>query len=415
MVTQSKLFKNYFSLSIYQVINFAVPLIIIPVVIDRVGIFNFGLIAFSYAFANYFNVIVDYGFNLSATKKISINRNSQATVNTIFSTVYISKLIFLLISFSIYSILIYSLPVLRQQWLLHICSFTIVLGQALIPVWLFQGIEDMKYLAICNILSKLAYFVCILLYIKLPTDYYLVNFLQGTSTISAGWLSIYICFKKFNTRFAQVSISDIIAEIKEGKMLFFSSVAVNLYINSNVFILGIFTTPAEVGIYSVAEKVYLALKQLDNVFSQVIFPRICLLAQQSVLALQKFLKKTFIPFFIFVISICTVVFCTKSLISRYFLKGIVDSRFVHLITIFCIVVIVNACNTPTFQTLLAYNATSKYGLVLITGCIINIISNIILAHFFQSLGTAYAVLITEFFITTGLGYFFFTTLRQKKI
>src|SRR3954468_8997022 len=165
---QSTIFKNYFFLSIYQVVNFAVPLIVVPFLISRIGVANFGLVAFSYAFVNYFNVIVDYGFNLSATQRISVNRNSKATVNTIFSTVYVSKLIFLTICFLLYLSFVYTFPILYKQRWLHLCSFTIVVGQALIPIWLFQGMEDMKYLAICNILSKLIYFVCILLYIRQP-------------------------------------------------------------------------------------------------------------------------------------------------------------------------------------------------------------------------------------------------------
>ncbi|TKK68029.1 hypothetical protein FC093_12510 [Ilyomonas limi] len=410
---QSTIFKNYFFLSIYQVVNFAVPLIIVPYLISRIGVANFGLVAFSYAFVNYFNVIVDYGFNLSATQRISVNRSNKEVVNTIFSTVYISKLIFLSICFLLYIALIYTFPVLYAQRWLHLSSFAIVVGQALIPIWLFQGMEDMKFLAICNILSKLIYFACILLYIRLPTDYYLVNLFQGLSAIVAGILSIYIVLKKFNVRFVRITVKDVKTEVTSGKMLFFSSVAVNIYLNSNAFILGVFASPAEVGIYSIAEKVYYALKQLSNVFSQVIFPQICLLAASSVTALKAFLKKVFVPFIALIMLACVVVFFATHLISSYFLKGEINYHLILLINIFCIAIIINACDIPAFQTLLAYNEKNKYGLVLILGCAINIIANIVLVNLFKSLGTVYAILITESFITFGLGYYFFKVLKQK--
>lgn len=410
---QSTIFKNYFFLSIYQVVNFAVPLIVVPFLISRIGVANFGLVAFSYAFVNYFNVIVDYGFNLSATQRISVNRHNKEVVNTIFSTVYVSKLIFLSISFLLYVALVYTFPVLYAQRWLHLCGFAIVVGQALTPIWLFQGMEDMKYLAICNILSKLIYFVCILLYIRLPGDYYLVNFFQGISGIAAGILSLYIAFKSFNARFKRVTMQDVKAEVTSGKMLFFSSVAVNIYLNSNAFILGVFASPAEVGIYSIAEKVYYALKQLNNVFSQVIFPQICLLAANSVSQLKAFLKKIFVPFIILVVTACIVVFFATHLISSYFLKGEINYHLILLINIFCITIIVNACDIPAFQTLLAYNEKNKYGLVLILGCVINVVSNIVLVNLFKSLGTVYAILITESFITVGLGYYFFKVLKQR--
>src|SRR3954453_11659022 len=122
---QSTLFKNYFFLSIYQVVNFAVPLIVVPFLIVRIGVANFGLVAFSYAFVNYFNVIVDYGFNLSATQKISVNRNNKEAVNTVFTTVYSSKLIFLAVCFLLYITLVFTIPALYQQRWLHLCGFTI--------------------------------------------------------------------------------------------------------------------------------------------------------------------------------------------------------------------------------------------------------------------------------------------------
>jgi hypothetical protein len=77
------------------------------------------------------------------------------------------------------------------------------------------------------------------------------------------------------------------------------------------------------------------------------------------------------------------------------------------------ITVVNACDIPAFQTLLAYNEKNKYGLILILGCVINIIANIILVHLLQSLGTVYAILITESFITVGLGYYFLKVLKQR--
>ncbi len=410
---KSVLFKNYFSLSVYQIVNFAVPLIIIPFIISKVGVSNFGQIAFSYAFVNYFNVIVDYGFNLSATQKIAVNQNNKDIINAIFTTVYVSKLLFLVLSIILYSALIFIFPVLYHQKILHLCSFTIVVGQAIIPLWLFQGMQDMKYLAFFNVLSKGIYFIAILLCIKFPKDYYLVNCLQGISSIVAGLFSLFFCYKKFGVRFIYTSRNEIVTEIRNGKMLFFSSVAVNIYVNSNAFILGVFATPAEVGLYSVAEKVYFALKQLNNVFSQVIFPQICTLALKSVSTLKFFLKKIFTPFIALMITASTVVFFSTNIISRYFLKGVIDTHLILLIHIFCAVIIVNALDIPAFQTLLAYNEKNKYGLILISGCVLNIISNIIMVNLLQSLGTVYSILITELFITIGLNYFFFRVLKQK--
>ncbi len=410
-IHQSTLFKNYVFLSIYQGINFLVPLIIIPYVIKIVGIERFGLIAFSYAFVNYFNVLTDYGFNLSATKNISVNRADKEKINKILTTVILSKLMFFFIAFILFSALLF-IPFFRVNYLLHFAAFTLVFAQVLMPVWFFQGLENMKYLAIFNTISKILFVGFIFWLIKKPADYFLVNFLQGLSGIVAALICYAIIFKVFKNQFVSIKIKDIQHEIKDGWMLFLSSLAVNIYVNSNVFILGIFASPIIVGYYSIAEKVYLALKQFDMVFSQVIFPRVCILAKESAAALKNFYQKIFTPYVLFISLACIMVALFAKEISIYFLKN-ANSEVILLIRIFCIVPVINAFNTPPFQTLLALNEKKKYGVILISGCAFNVITNLILDNLYGDFGAMLSVMFTETFITIGLSFYFFKVLNYK--
>jgi PST family polysaccharide transporter len=160
-IVHSVLFKNYIYLSVYQVVNFLVPIVIVPIIISRVGLEKFGLIAFSYAFVNYFTVLTDYGFNLSATKNVSVHRHDPHMINRIFTTVMLSKLLFFALSFLLFSILLL-IPIFQDHYQLHLASYMLVLAQVLIPVWLFQGLEDMKYLAVFNTMAKILYAVLII-------------------------------------------------------------------------------------------------------------------------------------------------------------------------------------------------------------------------------------------------------------
>ena len=51
---------------------------------------KYGLVNFAAAFAMYFSIITDYGFNLSATQEISVNRKNSELISQIFSAVTVS-------------------------------------------------------------------------------------------------------------------------------------------------------------------------------------------------------------------------------------------------------------------------------------------------------------------------------------
>ena len=99
-----RIIDNILSLFSLQGLNYILPIISFPYLTRVLGPENFGLIAFAGAFIGYFQILTDYGFNLSATREISINRENQKKISKIFSTVMITKIIIIdtKLSFNVY-------------------------------------------------------------------------------------------------------------------------------------------------------------------------------------------------------------------------------------------------------------------------------------------------------------------------
>ena len=173
------LLKNTFSLSILQFANYVLPLITIPYVVRVIGPDKFGLISFAQAFATYFLLVVNYGFDLSATREISSNRDNKNTLVRIYSNVLFTKAFLFTLCTLIFTSLIFLIPKFRENILVFIVSYLIVAGYVLFPTWLFQGLEKLYITSIFNFIVKLLFTIGIFIFVRNKNDFYLVPLLRS--------------------------------------------------------------------------------------------------------------------------------------------------------------------------------------------------------------------------------------------
>ena len=286
-----RLLENFLSLSVLQGANYILPLITLPYLVRVLGPEKFGLIAFAQAFIGYFIILTNYGFNLSATREISINRDKKEKVSEIFNSVMIVKFLLGILSFFILALILIFIPKFRNDWLVYIFTFGMVIGQILFPVWFFQGMERMKYITILNIIAKGIFTICIFIFIRKMADYLYVPLINSMGFLVAGGLSLRIVSKDFGIKFILPSFEAIKYQLKEGWHIFISTVAISLYTTSNTFILGLFTNNTIVGYYAAAEKIVKAVQGLLVPISQTAYPHISKLASESKERALNFIRK----------------------------------------------------------------------------------------------------------------------------
>jgi len=399
------LLSNFLFLSLLQVANYIFPLITLPYLVRVLGPERFGLISFSQAFIGYFQILTDYGFNLSATREISIYREDKEKVSEIFSSVMIIKSFLFLISLIIMSIIVFSFEKFKQDWLIYHLTLGMVLGQVLFPVWVFQGMEKMKYITFLNILSRLIFTVAIFVFVKKVEDYLYVSLLNSLGSIIAGLLALWIVFKDFGIEFRMPSLESIKYHLKEGWYIFISTVAISLYTTSNTFILGLFTNNTIVGYYSAAERIIKAVLGLLSPISQTLYPHISKLIKESEETGIKFIRKvtSLIGGLSFVLSLSVFIFAdliVKIILGSQYAESVVVLRILAFLPF-----IVGLSNVFGIQTMLTLSYKKEFSKILIFASIIDVTLAFIMVPVFKHIGISISVLLSEIFITVSMFLF----------
>jgi PST family polysaccharide transporter len=267
-----RLISNFFALSVLQGVNYILPIITLPYLIRVLGAKYFGLLSFANATVMYLEIISNFGFNLTATREISIHRNDKNKVNEIFSAVMSIKILLLVACFILLSILILSLEKFFNDWEIYFFTFGTVIGQVLFPVWFFQGMEKMKYITYLNILARSLFTFAIFIFVQTQEDYYLVPVLSSLGFIVAGICSIIVIKTQFNIRFKWQPIEIIIKYIRDAWDVFIIDFIPNIYNNFSTFFLGFFVSMEILGYYSLAIKINDIFNRFIYVIRNVTYP-----------------------------------------------------------------------------------------------------------------------------------------------
>ena len=133
---KKRLFSNFASLSVMQTLSFILPLLTMPYLVRILGLEKYGLVIFGQAFAVFFNILVDFGFNLSATREVSIYREDEEILTQIFSSVMTLKFLLIIVSFLLLFPIIFAFEKLSNDSILSF--FLAVIGKAMFPVCIFR-------------------------------------------------------------------------------------------------------------------------------------------------------------------------------------------------------------------------------------------------------------------------------------
>jgi polysaccharide transporter, PST family len=398
-----KLLTNFIALGVIQGANFVLPIVVMPFVIRRIGASLFGVISVAQVVMIFMSTVSDYGFNLTATRDISVHKDNREKISRIFSNVLASKFLICILILLFLLLLAPVVPVVKGHFLLYLLGFAYVIGQATLVSWFFQGMEKMQFITISTLIARLLFVLLVFLFIRQKEDYIYFLFFLGVGNIVAGVFSIFLAVKIFKLRFYRPRWIDIKYELKEGWHLTVSNLSINTYQNINILVLRLFTSDLIVGYYSIAEKIFFAVRQVLGIFSQVVYPHICQLTRRSQQASALFFKRFYLPFLILMCLGCTGVFILSPYIIQIFM-GHREGLPTLLLRILSFVPVIVCLNIPAYQVLLAFDRKKSYFQILVSAMFVSLVTNLLFCSGWGAVGTTLSIVVTELFVTSGLNW-----------
>ncbi len=361
------------------------------------GAENFGVVAMVQAWIQYIIIFVDYGFNFSATLLISVNKNKQTKIDSIYTAVTAAKLILLLavsFIFCLY-VMINGSSIYSHLIILGMIS---VIGTVLFPVWLFQGIEKMQGIAICTTIAKCVSLLLIFLLVKTPDDMSMAVISQSSGMFVSGILACIFIKKQKLAKFTKVSIQEIYLVLSKGFDLFVSNITISFYTTLNILIIGYFGGPTLAGYFSAADKIRTAAQGLMSPVQQAMFPRVSSLINEGK-KLKEILNlygKKFIAFgFLISISMAAIGYP----VSLYYFSAEYRVSSMILLMMSPLPLIVSIGVVYGQWWLIPNNLTKIVRKTYLAVSLMHIIVSIVLMHITPTYGVTISVIITEIIVS----------------
>jgi len=266
--------KNASYLTLFEVMRMAMPFIALPYLFRVVGEERYGMVVFAQAIVALFTLFINFGLDISAVRDVAIHRNDRERLNQIFSSViFIKSALALLVAVAL-TLATRFVPALNAISTLIFYAFIACISDIFLPVWYYQGRENMKVLTIVRFFSIAFYTAALFLFIHREEDYPLIALLQSLGLVLSAGVSCGYVFIHDRIRFRLPPASMLVKTFRDSIPFFASraSLAINTYMAK--IMSGVYLSGSEVAAFDVAQKVLNGGMVPIQMLNQALYPNL---------------------------------------------------------------------------------------------------------------------------------------------
>jgi len=385
---------NFIMNFILTVSNFLFPLITFPYVSRVLLPEGTGKVAFALSIVSYFTIFASFGVATYGIRAIAQVRDDKERLSKTMHELLFINIISMTIVYVALAIAILVVPKFAMEKELFWVTSLFILFTIMGIEWLYKGLEKYQYITIRTIIFKIASLFLVFLFVKEKSDYIIFAFISIFAIVGSGVLNLINSRKLIN--YTLYSEYEFKKHLKPMFVLFLTSMAIAIYTSLDEGLLGLLSSPEQVGYYNAAVRVKGILFTLITSLGVVLLPRLSYYVENHMeTEFHEALAKS--TNFIIVIAASVVIFFT--LFAKETILILAGENYVASIIPLQIVVwalILSAItNILGIQILLPLKKDKQLLFSVLCAATVDVIANFLLVPKLAAVGTALSVITAE--------------------
>lgn len=303
---EKQLVKNTGSLLLFNIAKIFFPFIVLPYLTRVMSTESYGTVAYVRTVMTYMQIVVDFGFVLSATKDIVKTREDAGKMYAVIGDTLLAKVILGAAGGVGLGILSCVLPILGSNVAYTFMSYMVVLESIFLMDFVFRGLEIMHVITIRFIVMKVFSTGLTFVFVKSDADILWIPLLDIFSSLIAIGLVFYE-MKKRGILIKCSGLTRALYMIKESFVFFLSNVASTSFNALSTLIIGVRISATEVAYWSICIQIIGSVQACYSPISDGVYPE---MIRSKNFNIMKKILKLFIPI------------VTVGCIAAYFCAGI---------------------------------------------------------------------------------------------
>ncbi len=265
---------NTFMLYLMTIAKYVFPLLLFPYLTRVLTSDYYGIVTYMTSVVSYVSLIIDFGFNFSATRKIAQAKDNIERINQITANVIQAKVILAAASGLFVMILVPFVPLLKENLLVLVAYYLSTAILAFLPDFVYRGLEQMQGITIRYVLSKIITTILTLLVVKGPEDLIFVPIFNGVGNLFSILVTWIHLNKNFNVKFLLRKWRESLTELKESFVFFVSTFASTAFTLANTILMGfVDMSTSDIACWGVAFQLISVVMSLYEPITSSLYPR----------------------------------------------------------------------------------------------------------------------------------------------